>query len=233
MTEQTQIAAETRRDVGKGAARQLRRAGYIPAVVYGAGKEPVKLKVQDAVLDRVLRRGDGGQTVLDLVIDTGSGEDHRPVIIRELQQDVVSLRKLHVDFLEVRLDVEITDSVPLEVIGEPPGLSQGALLEVLRREIKVSALPHQLPQSIQVDASGLEIGQAVRVSEVTPPEGVRIIFEDDFPLVILNMPRRAKLSEAEEEAEAAAEAAAEAEGEEGEAPEGAEAAPARDKPGEE
>lgn len=219
MTEKIDIAAEPRQEAGKGAARQLRREGYIPAVLYGAGKDPLPLKIEEQVLDRALRRGGSGRLMLDLVIDTGSGPEVRPVIIREMQQDVVSLRKLHVDFLEVRPDEEITDSVPLEVFGEPNGLAQGGLLEVLRRDLKVMALPERLPRSIRVDAGGLEMGEAIRVSEITPPEGVTILFDDDFPVVVLNKPKRTAEpgEEAEgEEAEAEAEAAS---------PEGAEGHP--------
>jgi large subunit ribosomal protein L25 len=199
MTDKMNIAAEPRRAAGKGAARQLRRSGYIPAVVYGTGKESLPLMIMEQDLDRALRKGGAGRIMLDLVIKTDSGPDVRPVIIRELQQDVISLKRLHVDFLEVRLDEEITDSVPLEVSGEPAGLSQGCLLEVLRRDLRVMALPDKLPRAILVEAGALEPGQAIRVSEITPPEGVTILFDEDFPVVVLNKPKRTAEGEGGEE----------------------------------
>jgi large subunit ribosomal protein L25 len=226
MTEKINITAEPRRDAGKGVARQLRRNGYIPAVVYGAGKDPLPLQISEQVLDQALRRGGSGRLMLDLVIDTGSGQEVRPVIIRELQQDVVSLKKLHVDFLEVRPDEEITDTVPLEVFGEPDAISQGGLLEVLRRDLKVTALPDKLPRSIRVDAGGLEMGDAIRVSEITPPEGVTILFDEDYPVVVLNKPKRVSLGEEEAEGEAV-------EGEEAEEGQAAEAQAGQDQTKEE
>ena len=209
------VQAEERTERGSRATRRLRRSGYVPGVVYGAGEETATFQVEERALRHALQ---DGSAVLDLKLD-GSGE--RPVIIKQEQRDPVRGELLHIDLLQVRLDETIQTQVSVELTGgeDAPGVKEGGVLEHVTRELNIEALPTSLPERIEVDVSGLEAAGTLGLSSVPVPEGVT--FLDDLEETIIatvTVPSQVELpEEVEEETELVGEEAVdtdvEAEGE--------------------
>jgi large subunit ribosomal protein L25 len=201
------VAAENRTETGKNVNRRLRTRGLIPGVLYGAKREAVPLAVSPKEITTILRSKTGENTLFDLEI----GGSRRKVILKEFQIEPIKGNLLHADFYEVALDKPIEVSVHIEVTGIPVGVKvQGGLLDHVTREVEVSCLPADIPEKISVDVSQLEMGQAVRVSDLKVPDKVTMLSEGDLVVVHVVAPR------AEEEVAAAAAPA------EGEAAAGAE-----------
>lgn len=205
-----------REQFGSRASRRLRRAGLVPGVVYGAGKEARAFQVGERELRDVLA---GGSAVLDLSLD---GSAPQPVVVKEQQRHPVRGSVEHVDCLEVRLDVEIEAETILELEGAEgsPGVKEGGVLEHVTREVVIEALPGNIPERIPVDVSAMEIGDTLQLSDVSAPQGVRFVAEhpEEVTVATLSPPRVEEEPEVEvpEEGEVP-------EGEEGEVPEGEEA----------
>jgi large subunit ribosomal protein L25 len=233
--ERVKLAARLRDGRGTKDAKALRAAGNVPGVIYSATSETESIVVSIRDLRHALSEA-GVHSVFDVSID---GKSDRPVLIKEFQLDPVRDRVIHVDLHEIRLDQKINTSVPVHIEGHAEGVNMGGALSQPTHEVHVEALPADLVEMITVDVSALEIGQSIRLADVTPPNG--ITFTDDLEGTVLatiaapvseeELKTEAELeadAEAEAEAVAAAEAAAEA-GEEGAAEGGeAEAAPAEE-----
>lgn len=202
------VAAQPRTDTGKNVNRRLRASERIPGILYGSKKEPRAVTVSPKELLQILRSASGENTLFDLELEG----DRRKVILKEFQVQPVSGDLLHADFFEVALDKEIEVSVHIELVGTPIGVkNQGGVLDFITRELELECLPTDIPDKISVDVSGLELNKHLRVSEVTLPEKVRLLTDQDVVIAHVVVPRAAV---AETEAEAAGEAA------EGEAAEG-------------
>lgn len=208
------LVATTRNDAGKGVARKLRADGSVPGVLYGLGQTAVPLAVDAKELSKILHTGAGSNVLLDLVVD---GEDHL-VMPREIQRDRLHDRLVHVDFLAVSRNAAITVTVPIEVIGTSPGVKAGGVLEHLLWEVQVSCLPGDVPDSIQVDVSAVEIGDVIKVANVPLPKGVTMLSHGEDAVVSVVVPQSREVPEGEAVAEAAAASAG------GAAPEAASAA---------
>ncbi len=216
MSETIALPAELRERVGKGAARAVRRAGRVPAVIYGDRKDPLTISLDPRDVDRELHRPGFFATLFDVEV---GGKKHR-VLPRDVQLDPVSDRTVHVDFLRVAQDTEVTVNVPVNFMNdeESPGLKRGGVLNIVRHEIEFSCRADAIPQQIDLDLTGLDIGDSVHISMIRLPEGVTPTITDrDFTIATVAAPSAVK-------AEAAEEQAAAAEGEEGEVPEGEEPA---------
>ena len=216
MADIANMPAEARERAGKGPARAARRAGRVPGVVYGAKKDPLLITLDPRDIVRGLRTGSFLATIYDLNV---GGKKER-VLPRDIQFDPVTDAPLHVDFLRVSARSQVTVDVPVEFLNEDesPGLKRGGLLNVVRHGIELNCQADSIPQSIQVDLTGLDIGDSVHISMVTLPEGVEPTITDrDFTVATIAAPTVVR----EEEAEAAAEA----EGEEAPAEEDGEEAP--------
>ncbi len=204
MAEMPVIEATVREGVGKGAARAARRAGYVPGVVYGDGKPPVPINIRQNLLLKHLKAGKFLSTLVTLKVD---GQEHR-VICRDVQRDVVKDLPIHADFLRLSPRSRIALFIPVEFVGrdECPGLRKGGVLTVVRPEVELRVLASNIPDHITVDLTGLEIGDAVRISMVELPEGAAPTITDrDF--VIANIAPPTTLTAEEEEEEALAEGA--------------------------
>jgi large subunit ribosomal protein L25 len=205
------LVAEKRDDSGKGVARKLRAAGRVPAILYGHGMQPLPLSVDSKELFHLFHTGAGANVLVDLVVD---GAEHL-AMPREVQRDHIKGRFIHVDFLVVRRDEKIEVDVPIRVVGESPGVKAGGVLEHHLWDIHVECLPQNVPEAIKVDVSALEIGDSLRVADLTAPGGVEILTNPDESVIAAVQPQMA--IEVEEEAAEAAEAvegeAAEEEGE--------------------
>lgn len=224
------LKAETREKAGKGAARALRREGKIPAVIYGGKKPPVGIALDGHEMFKLLHAGGFKTTVFD--IDTGKGKER--VIPRDYQRDVVKDTLLHVDFYRVTASSVVEVEVPVHFLNEDkaPGLVRGGVLNTVLHTVKVKAGVDHLPEAIEIDLKGLEIGDIVHGSSVKLPKGVEFVEEnlEEYTIATIAAPTVVAEEQAEEQAEIEAEKAAEEAGEtteeeaaEGEASEGDEA----------
>ncbi|MCG6926587.1 MAG: 50S ribosomal protein L25 [Acidobacteria bacterium] len=214
------VAAESRTESGKSSNRRLRSRGLIPGVVYGAGKETVPVAVSPSAITDILRSASGENTLFDLEVEGG----RRKVILKEFQREPLKGELLHADFFEVALDKPIEVGVHIELLGTPTGVkNQGGILDFITRELEVECLPADIPDSISLDVSGLELGKHLRVSDVQAPSDKVTILTDPEVVIVHVVTPRAEVAAAEEEAaeEEAAEAGAEPEvGKKGKAEEG-------------
>jgi large subunit ribosomal protein L25 len=200
------LVAEKRDDSGKGVARKLRAAGRVPAILYGHGMDPLALSVDSKELFHLFHTGAGANVLVDLVVD----DAEHLAMPRDVQRDHIKGRFIHVDFLVVRRDEKIEIDVPVRVVGESPGVKAGGVLEHHLWDIHVECLPTNVPEAIEVDVSALEIGDSLRVADLTAPDGVTILTNPDESVIAAVQPQMAIEPEEEEEA---------AEGVEGEAAE--------------
>ncbi|MGE5225967.1 MAG: 50S ribosomal protein L25 [Planctomycetaceae bacterium] len=220
---ETTLKAERRDGTGKGAARKLRAAGRVPAVLYGHGAEPALLSVASQDLLHLFRQA-GGSVLIDLKID---GKSHL-AIPKEVQRDHLHGRYVHVDFLAVRRDELIKVQVEVRAIGDAPGVKAGGVVEFHTRELEIEAIPTNVPEYLELDVSELEIGQSLKAGDVTPPEGVTILADPEETVLSVITPAALRT---EADLTLPGEEAPEAEGEA--APAAEEAAPAADEGGEE
>lgn len=213
------LKAIRRADTGKGAARRARAAGRVPAIVYGLGIEPMAIEVDRREFVTALHTDAGMNVLLSIEID---GES-TTALTRELQQDPVRGTLLHADFVKIDLKQEVEVEVPVHLVGESPGAKEGGVLEHPLFTIHVRCLPTNVPESIDADISGLNIGDALRVSELAAGRDFQILNDPDTVVASVAAPITEEQLEAMvAEAGVGEEAAAEAEA--AEAPEG-EAAP--------
>jgi large subunit ribosomal protein L25 len=217
-----QVSARSER--GSRAARRLRRAGFVPGVVYGGGDgEPRAFQVGGRELRAALL---ASSQVLDLELDGG----RVPVIVKDEQRHPVRGEVMHVDLLEVNLNEKIQTTVQVELEGadEAPGTKEGGVLEQVTRELNVEALPTDLPEKIVVDVSGMEAAATMQLTAVSAPAGVEFLDNpEETVIATITVPTQVEEPEVEEETELVGEAAEAVEGEEAQAQaEGATAAEA-------
>jgi large subunit ribosomal protein L25 len=206
------LKGEPRTDRGKGAARRLRAKGLVPAVVYGHGMEPIHLSVDARELLHLLHTDAGTNVLVDLHVD----HDQVLAIPREIQRDNIRGKFIHVDFLQVARDENITVEVPVHLVGESRGVKEGGVVEHHLWTLQVECLPQDVPPSIEADISDLGINDSLKVAELSAPQRSTILTSQDEVVVSVVPPQVLKVEE-EEVAEAV-------EGEEGEAAEGEEGA---------
>jgi large subunit ribosomal protein L25 len=234
--ERVRLEVSPREQVGSRVSRRLRKDGLIPGVLYGRSlTKPISIPERD--LRHALTGGQGLHTILDVVVD-GDGDQAHPSIIKDYQQDPVKLKLIHVDLQEVRLDQPIQASVAVTLIGgeDAPGVREGGVISLVNREVNVEALPMEVPEHIDVDVSGMEMGDTLRLTEVRVPGNVRLLDDpDETVIATLTMPTREIEPEPTEEElaegeEGAVEGEEAAEGE-AEAPAGGEGGEAAGEPG--
>jgi len=164
------VEADKRNESGKGSARTLRRAGIIPAIVYSEGNStPIQLNTK--IMTKLLMSGSAEHALITIALD---GSDH-PVIIKDFQMDPVSDELLHIDFKEVSLKEKLTVTVALSIVKQPIGVKLGGILQKVLREIEVECLPTNIPDTIEIDASHIDVGGNLHVSDLTVGEGVKIL----------------------------------------------------------
>ncbi len=213
MSKQITISAEMRDRAGKGAARATRRAGRVPAVIYGDKKDPIMVSLEPRELRKQLNTGNFFATVYS--VDVAGGDNER-VLPRDVQFHPVKDETMHVDFLRVSKLTRTNVMVQCNFINEDdsPGLTRGGMLNVVRHEVEVICGVDDIPSEFQIDLTGMDIGDSIHAGVLSLPEGVELTISDrDFTIATIAAPT---LKTEEEEDEEAAAAAA-AEGEEGEA----------------
>lgn len=183
-------------------SRHLRSEGWVPAVVYGGSDPSQNIQLNARELDRLLARG-GASNLVNL---EGDNYPRTRVLIRELQRHPVRRNVLHVDFVRVAIGQKITMAVPLQIIGTPPAIELGAVLLQNADSVEITCLPDDLPQSIEIDVSGLtEVTDRVYARDLKLPAGVTLAHDySDEPLVAMNLSRAAAHAGDEEEEEAEA-----------------------------
>jgi large subunit ribosomal protein L25 len=192
------LSATLRSESGKGAARAMRRAGSIPAVIYGHKRAPMSLAVPTRELERLLDRISAESTVVELSID---GKVSR-TLIREIQKHPFKKQLVHVDFQELVAGEMITVKLPLVVIGVSVGVrSFGGILDMTMREVEVSVDPSSIPNHIDIDVSALGVGDSIHVRDLKMPAGVTVLSDPDASVIVIAAP---KVSAADAAAEAAA-----------------------------
>lgn len=187
MADVAKMDIEAREAGGKGAARALRRAGRIPGIVYGTGGDPISISVDRKTLTLDYQRGGFFSRLYDLSL----GGDTVRALPREVQTHPVSDAPLHVDFLRLSADSEVNVEVVVNFINdeEAPGLKRGGVLNVVRHMIELVCRADAIPESIEVDLTGNDIGDSIHISAVTLPEGVRPAITDrDFTIATIAAP---------------------------------------------
>lgn len=185
------LRAETRSGRGKGAARRLRAAGKVPAVLYGRELEAQALAVDARVLGQTLATDAGINVLIDLEVD---GATHL-TLARAVERHPVRGSILHVDFLKIARDVAITVDVPVHFDGESHGVKEGGVLEHHLWQLHVQCLPGDVPERVHVDVAALGIGDSVRVGDVPSPPGVTILTAADEVIVSCVVPQVLKVEE--------------------------------------
>lgn len=219
MAELPIIEASARAGSGKGAARQARRDGMVPGVIYGGGKDPQSINIKHNVLLKSLHAGKFMSTLINIKVD---GADNR-VICRDVQKDVVKDLPIHADFLRLSDRSRINLHIPVEFIGEDecPGLTGGGVLTVVRPEVELKVTAGNIPDVLTADLTGLNIGDTITISDITLPQGTRPMITDrDFMIANISAPSALLAEEDEAEDEGDVE---EIEGEDAEGEDGADA----------
>lgn len=177
--ERVELEAKLRAKTGKGPSRQLRRDGFIPAVLYGEGKEPWRLTLAVSDLKRVLATEAGKNPIIALKV----GDETDTAILKEIQVDPVRREFLHADLCRISLKERLTAEVPILFLGECPGVEAGGVLQERLRELEVECLPTEIPKHIEVDISGLEIGGSIHAKDLRLAEGIKILAKPEQTVI--------------------------------------------------
>lgn len=198
---ETTLAAHVRSmSTGKSNARKIRKAGRIPAVMYGVAMDATPIEVDPYVLAEMFRKSGNRNTVVRLDLDGAITF----ALVREVQRHPVTRQLLHIDFIKVDEQHPVTVEVPIRPVGKAKGLALGGRVQVSRRTVTIEAVYTKIPEFIDVDVTQLDIGDRITAAQLTVPEGARLVYTQDFPVITV-------LGKAKERAEAPAAAAAPAE----------------------
>jgi large subunit ribosomal protein L25 len=182
------LIAEARTGTGKGAARQARREGKVPGIVYGGGDDPLPIQIPFNVLLKNLKAGRFLSTLFNLKVE---GQEDVRVICRNVQRDVVKDLPTHVDFMRLRRTSKVSLFIAVDVVGEDtcPGIKKGGSLTMVRPEVELRVTAGDIPEQITIDISDLEIGDTVTISSVTLPDGAKATIDRDFVIANISPPK--------------------------------------------
>ena len=184
--QQAKLEVQQRNAFGKQSARDLRKEGGVPAVLYGRAQDTVAIQL-DARTFRQFLRTYGENVIINMEVSAGNTET---VIIKEIQRHPVDKHRLvHADFIRISLDEPVTSAVPVVLVGNPPGVQEGGVLEFPLRQVSLHCLPRQMPNDITIDVGHLDIGDAVHVSELTLDEEIDILDEPERIIATVSQPR--------------------------------------------
>ena len=191
------LEAQVRTGTGKGAARQARRDGMVPGIVYGGGSDPVAINIPFNKLFQKLKAGRFMSTLWNLKVE---GQDDVRVICRGVQRDVVKDLPTHIDLMRLKRTSRVNLFVPVEFVNEDaaPGIKKGGVLTVVRPEVELSVIAGDIPEQLTADVTGLEVGDTITISSITLPEGARPTIGRDFVIANISAPSGLRSSENEE-----------------------------------
>jgi len=192
------LNVETRVRTGKGGSRKVRQDGLVPAVVYGKGVEALNLRLDPKALQQAVATEAGWNTLLTL---KGDGPfDGLVVILKDMQIDAIRRNPTHVDFLAIDLKKTLAVMVPVQPVGKAQGVVEGGTLQLIRHELEVYCLPTNIPTSIEIDVTALNVGEGIHIDEVSFPEGVESQHDVNFTVLTV-VGRMAEEVEVDEEDE--------------------------------
>ncbi len=192
------IKAEKRESFGKNASRVVRRAGRVPAILYGRKMDNVALTLDKKDLFSILKSETGENTLF--VVSFNS--EKKDAMIKELQINPVSDELIHVDLIQIAMDKVIRVAVPIVLIGEAVGVkTEGGFVDFSSREIEIECLPKNIPEQIEVDINELHLHQSIKVDDISPPEGTKIASDSEMVVVMVQAPSKEEVVEVEEEEE--------------------------------
>ena len=201
------ITANIRKSTGKGISRSLRRQGFVPGVLYGPKSQPIHLSVEASDIEKIFKNSGSSQAPLNLTIKNGE-LIKKTAMIKDLQHHPISRRLLHIDLYEVAMDKKIHVKVPVVLAGTAKGIEAGGTLQLIRREIDVLCLPLDIPESITVDVSEMEIGDSIHIEEIPVAGNIEILADTNFTVVTVSgamAEEPGEVPEGEEEGEVAGE----------------------------
>ena len=192
------IEVARREETGKNVNRRLRAAGFIPAVVYGGGRDSVAIQVEKNVIYELLRQ-EGGEHAVFLLKLSGTDKS-RHTMVRDIEIDPISRQIIHIDFQRVLMTEKVKVMVGIELEGTPEGVkNEGGVLDFISREIEIESLPGDIPPKLTLDVSALHVGDHLEAKELVLPPGVELVGEDTRGLVSV---AHSRVSDVVEEAEA-------------------------------
>ncbi|MCP3942704.1 MAG: 50S ribosomal protein L25 [Desulfobacteraceae bacterium] len=199
-----ELNAKIREAKGKGAARKLRAANAIPAIVYGVKEDPVMLSLDTVEFIKIIR--DHGSTGLFFNVKIEGGVE-KAVMLKEMQMDAFGLEHLHVDLHEVDMGHSVTVTVPIETTGDCLGVKEGGMLQLIRRELDVFCKPKNMPSSIVLDISELNVGDSIHVEDINLGDAVEIPHDVNFTVLTIVPPTTDESEVSEEDEDLLEEAA--------------------------
>lgn len=197
MAETHTLNASHRSERGKGAARKLRREGRIPAVIYGHGDETRALAVDAHELEVLFSRISVENTIINLAIAEEKAEV--PALVRDVQAHPFKGSVLHVDFYQIHAGETLEVEIPIRLVGSAPGVREGGILEQPIHELPIRCLPAAIPQVLEVDVSGLDMGDSLHVSDIPLPEGVESLMDPERTICSVVAPAAVAAADDEEE----------------------------------
>lgn len=183
-----QLDSKKRTMTGKGSSRKLRSMGRLPVILYGPETSPMMLSLDYKQLQKILRGKSAENIIFDLKVDSNGTNQSRRVMIKEIQKDPVTRDYLHVDFYEISMEKELEVDIPLYLVNTPIGVNEGGILEHIRRELKISCMPKNLVDKIEIDVSGLDIGQSLHIEDINLPPGLKSIEDGDLTIATVVAP---------------------------------------------
>jgi len=179
-TESKTVEAKARQASDKNAARRLRTTGLIPAVLYGAGKEPRSIAVDPKQINRILNSDSGHNTIFDVTLE---GENTKAMVV-DWQSDPIKDRLLHVDLKRIAMDKKMRLYIPIQLKGEAPGVkTEGGILDTVMREVEIECFPSDIPAHIDVDVSGMNFGSAIRVADLPKSDKIKYLSDPEQTVV--------------------------------------------------
>lgn len=176
------INAKIRTKTGKGPARKIRSVGKLPAIFYGPEINPIMLSVDYMQLEKMLKGKSAENIIFDLRIDSDEESRSKKVMIKEIQRDPVTREYLHVDLYEIAMGKEIEADIPVHLINIPIGVTNGGILETIKRELRVSCMPKNLVDRIDIDVSALDIGQSLHIGDISFPPGLKSMEDENLTI---------------------------------------------------
>jgi large subunit ribosomal protein L25 len=200
MPKQINLTAKPRANIGRTAAKQARRAGNVPAVLYGKHIKPQPLSVGALDVKKMLAQSRGGHAMVNLTIEDNGKKETHLALVQDVQIDPLKDHVVHVDFHQLSATEKFRVRVPVRAIGDPAGVKEGGIMEYLIREVEVECLPKDLPEVIEVDVTSLALGKSIYLGDLKVADGVTIRGDKTRPVITIALPTTEEQIAAEAEA---------------------------------